>query len=417
MRVKAIECNLATLKRVLVSITDITVRTALQAENVELERHLRRAQKLETIGVLAGGIAHDFNNILTPIMGYAEMAASKTEASDPLHADLERILGAAQRAKDLVERILLFSRQTEKARKPVKIQLIAHEAIQLLRSSIPATISINEQIDPSCDWVMADETQIHEVIVNLCTNAYHAIEDENGAMTIGVEQLKVNAETAGLHPNLAEAEYVRISVRDTGAGMGPAIVDRIFEPFYTTKSVGKGSGMGLAVVHGIVHSHDGEVLVHSAPGEGSLFEVYLPVTTEAVHIEPEQDHSEVEGGRGSIMVVDDDPAVANVVTAMVESLGYKVTSHTSSTAALEEITQHQDRYQLIISDLTMPDLSGIDLSEQLSCLDKPVPIMIMTGYGENLQREACELPKVIAKPVAMKALATAIREMLDNTKN
>ena len=399
----------------LLSVSEETTdRKALEAENQELERRVRRSQKLDTIGTLAGGIAHDFNNILTPIMGYAEIAEDRTDASDPLHSDLGRILSAAQRAKELIDRILLFSRQTEKERKPVRIQSIAHEAIQLLRSSIPATIAIDEQIDSSCGWVFADEAQIHEVIVNICTNAYHAMEGGTGTLTIGVEPVELDADAARMHPNLEEAEYVRISIRDTGSGMDSETQERIFEPFFTTKTIGKGTGMGLSVVHGIVQSHHGEVVVHSTPGEGTVFEVYLPVTAEEARPLPE-DSKEMKQGQGSILVVDDDPAIADVVTAMVEQLGYEVTTYTSSHTALEELTRYPERYDLVVSDLTMPNLTGKDLFGRLAQLDPPIPILIMTGYGDELEEDGGDAPKVVAKPFALKELAGAIRELLDDS--
>lgn len=391
---------------------DVTARKALQAENAELEENLRRSGRLETIGNLAGGIAHDFNNILTPIMGYAEMAKGRTQSSDPLHADLDQILSAARRAKAMVNRILQFSRQTEKERRPTRIPLIAEEAIRLLRASIPSTISIEEDIDPACGWVLADEAEIHEVIVNLCTNAYQAMGTVGGTLSIVVEPVAVDQSTARRHPQLHEAEYVRLSVRDTGPGMDATTLDRIFEPFFSTRTASGGSGMGLSVVHGIVRGHDGDVLVRSTPGEGSVFEVYLPVT-EAEGEPPAEDTREIQEGRESILVVDDDPVVAEVVTAMVGRLGYEVVMYTSSTEALEELNCRGGRYDLVVSDLTMPELTGLDLADHLKCLQPPIPLLLMTGYGEELDKEDCDIPSIVAKPVAMKGLAAMIRELLD----
>ncbi len=403
--------NAGKVSHILAVCEDVTAHKALEAENVELERHLRRSQKLETIGTLAGGIAHDFNNILTPILGYAEIAASKNHSADALQTDFEQIINAAQRAKSLVERILLFSRQTEKERRPVQVSLIAHEAIQLLRPSIPSTISIVQDIDGVSSWALADETQIHEVFVNLCTNAYHAMDGQSGTLTVGVDQVELDTLLARQLPSLQAPKYVRIRIRDTGTGMDSATIDRIFEPFYTTKPVGKGSGMGLAVVHGIVKSHDGDVLIHSELGEGTVFEVYLPAATaEAQNVDPNPQG--IDKGHESIMVVDDDPAVAEVVALMVKRLGYKVEVYTNSLQALKSLQEHEGRFDLVVSDLTMPGLTGIDLARQAGQCKPPVSVLIMTGHGERLEQEGCDSVRVIAKPVAMKLLARAIRSVL-----
>ncbi len=397
---------------------DITEHKRMRAEKAKLEAQLRRSQKLETIGTLAGGIAHDFNNILSPIMGYTDMALSGLPPSDPLFADLDHVFKAAKRAKDLVEQILLFSKQVEKERKPLALHLIVKEAIKLLRPTIPVTIEIRQRINGACDKVLADATQMHQVIVNLCANASQAMEEKGGTLTIELKQVDVDAETAKLSPNLNEGEYVRLTVIDTGNGMDKATMERIFEPFFTTKAVDKGTGMGLSVVHGIVRSHHGEILVYSEPGKGSSFHVYLPVVkaaSETTKIDPKT----MVGGQESILVVDDDKIIADMVKRMLVKCGYKVDVYYNSLEALRVIKQLPDKYDLLISDLTMPNMTGLDLSKKLQKLRSEIPIIIMTGYGDNLTDATLRkhgIKQVIGKPIVMKELANAIRQDLDKCK-
>lgn len=259
---------------------DITEQKKSEEEKAILETQLHRSQKMETIGTLAGGIAHEFNNILTPIMVYTDMAILSLSLTDPLVSDLKQIMDGAIRAKKLVRQILTFSRQIEQERKPVRLSILVKEAVQFMLSLIPASIKIRQRIDSSFDTVMADASQMHQVIVNLCTNAYHSMEDVGGTLTIELKKVKVNAETVELHPHLEEKEYVMLTVSDTGTGMNDSTIERSFDPFFTTKSVNKGNGLGLSVVHGIVRSHYGDIIVNSILGEGSSFQVYLPLYTE-----------------------------------------------------------------------------------------------------------------------------------------
>ncbi len=394
---------------------DVSKHKALQAEKDELERSLRRAQKLETIGTLAGGIAHDFNNILTPIMGSAELAKRRIEPNNPALDDLDRILRASHRAKELVSRILLFCSQAERERSPGKIQLIAEEALHLLRPTTHATISIEENFDSTCAWILLDETQIHEVVVNLCTNAFQAMEGIGGSLTVAVQQLTVGEELIQTHPQLQRGEHVCLSVRDTGCGMDAETMDRAFEPFFTTRITAGGSGMGLSVVHGIARSHGGEVVVQSVPGEGSEFRVYFPVfelpSSAASLISSESGESEE-----SILIVDDNVEVAQVVAAMVERMGYRVSSLCSSADALVELTERPEQYDLVISDLTMPELTGEELMTQLELAGIAVPFLIMTGYGESIEPGSGPTPRMISKPVGMEELSLVIREVLTNSQ-
>ncbi len=394
---------------------DITKRKEAEEEKNKLETQLRRSQKLETIGTLAGGIAHDFNNILTPIMGYADMTLLELAEGDPLKRNISRIVEGAHRAKDLVEQILLFSKQVERERIPLYMHIILKEALQLLRSSIPSTVEIVQQIDSSCPKILADATQVHQVIINLCTNAWQAMEKNGGVLSIELIQQEVDANMAKMHPNLNVANYVRLTVRDTGEGMDTNTIDRIFEPFFTTKAVDKGTGLGLAVVYGIVQSHQGEILVYSEPGKGSVFHVYFPVDTSGAA--PHEDlQLNISGGDESILVVDDDNLVGNMLKQMLEKFGYTVSLFNNSSDALANFKKYPHRYDLLLSDLTMPDLTGIDLSKSVHKIQSDIPIIMMTGYGKKLlgiDQESFGIKKIIEKPVIMKELAYAIREVLE----
>jgi PAS domain S-box-containing protein len=385
-------------------------------ERKNMEEQLRRSQRLETIGTLAGGIAHDFNNILTPIMGYADLALSNVSATDPLHNDLEFILQGAYRAKELVEQILVFSRQVEKDRRPVGLQHVVEEALKLLRPSIPSTIQIRQHLDPGCDNIMADPSQIHQIIMNLCTNAFHAMEQNGGTLTIGLQQVQVDAATAKIYPNLEPAQYARLSIHDTGTGMEDDTLRRIFEPFFTTKEPGKGTGMGLSVVHGIVRAHYGEIIVNSEPGQGTAFHIYLPVTRAESTAEPEFPQP-VEGGIESVLVVDDEPSVGMMMKRMLEQCGYTVVVSGGSYEALQLFKKEPERFQLVLTDLTMPGMTGLELARKINRLKKDVAIIMMTGYGENVSRHVLKdhgIAKIIGKPIRVRQIATAIRSVLDN---
>ncbi len=393
---------------------ETTERKLLELAKTELEQQVRRSQKLETIGTLAAGIAHDFNNILTPILGYTELAIGEANPESKLREDLSKVMEAAGRARDLVDRILLFSRQTEQERKSVDIPSLAKEALSLVRASIPSTITIKDYIDADCARVLADGTQIHEVLVNLCTNASQAMKGPKGVLTIIVEQVTVERSLTESNPSLREGDYVSIAVEDTGVGMTPAIKERIFEPFFTTRRSENGTGMGLAVVHGIVRNHDGDITVKSEPGMGSTFTVYLPVSDEILETGEAIKPRKTPGAGESILIVDDDPTVADVVAKMVRKLGYNAFPTANARDALSELKTNPYQHDLVISDLTMPDLTGAELAEQVNQFALHIPVLIMTGYGESLDRHAHSIKKVIAKPVTLSALSAAIREVLAN---
>lgn len=394
---------------------DITAIKQAEEEKTKLEEDLKRSQKLETIGTLTSGVAHEFNNILTPIMGYADMARRRVSSSNPISAMLGHIVQATRRATELVDQILLFSRKTEKNPKPLFIQTLVNEAVKLLRPTIPTTIEIQKQIDTSCDAVLVDASQIHQVIVNLCVNSWHAMEENNGTLTIELKQVEVNATVDESHPNLSLGQYVRLSVTDTGSGMDEATLERIFEPFFTTKAVNKGTGMGLSVVHGIVKDHDGEILVSSELGKGSSFHVYLPAV-KLQHTANAEEPKPIEGGQESLLIVDVEKAIVSLVAEMLDELGYEIDVHSSSSEALEAFRQQPNDFDLVISDLTMPGMTGLELSLQLQEIRSGTPVMIMTGYGDKLTDDTQKryyINKVIGKPVEIRDMASAIREVLD----
>ncbi len=396
-------------------IRDITERKQAEEEKTRLEKQLRRAQKLETIGTLAGGIVHDFNNILVPIMGYADMALRKLKKTDPLNTNLKHILNGAHRAKDLVEQILLFTKQSEKKRQLVSLQTMVKETLKLLRPSIPTTIEIRHRLDTLCEKVWADSTQINQVIVNLCTNAWQAMEEKGGKLTIKLTQKKVDTITADLYPNLNEADYACLSIIDTGQGMDEQTVDRIFEPFFTTKALDKGTGLGLSVVHGIIRSHKGDIFVYSEPGKGTAFHVYLPIIKSKKKV-IEATSEKIIGGKEYVMIVDDEAAIAKMIKRMLESFGYKTDVYKTGYDAIKAFKQQPDKYDLLVSDLTMPQMTGLDLADELH-KDRPeFPVMIMTGFQGSITaptQEKYNIKQIIEKPIAVNELMTAVRKVWD----
>ncbi|MCA9733434.1 PAS domain S-box protein [candidate division KSB1 bacterium] len=395
-------------------LRDVTERRKAEREKEKLEAQVRRSQKLETIGTLAGGIAHDFNNILTPILGYADMALCNLTQPEQLHQDLLQIVKGANRAKKLVNQILTFSRQKEQERKPIYLPSVVKEALLLLRPSIPPFIEIQQNIDHTCDQVFADATQIHQIILNLCTNAFHAMEHSGGILNVELTQVQVSPSLVRMHSNLKAMDYVKLTLSDTGTGIQNTILDRIFEPFFTTKSTDKGTGLGLSVVHGIVKAHDGEILVQSTAGQGTTFQIYLPVMQNKL-----QSHSShkdnIQTGTESILFIDDEDAVLDVVNRMLTKLGYSVTISNSSRNALKVFQQNPAKFDLVITDLTMPDLNGIELAKRIHNGRPDFPIILITGFGEDLNRDLlnnCGIKAVVGKPLMISDLAQLIREAL-----
>jgi PAS domain S-box-containing protein len=384
---------------------------------IELERRLIQAQKMESIGTLAGGIAHDFNNILFSLSGYTELALDDAEKGTPLHDNLQEVLIAAHRAGDLVKQILTFSRQVDQKLRPLKVQLVVREALKLIRSSLPSTIEINQNISNTCGLVMADATQIHQVAMNLLTNAFHAMEDQGGRLEVTLKEINLDMDDLK-DPAMLPGSYVCLIVADTGAGIDKSIIDRIFEPYFSTKEKDKGTGLGLAMVHGIVKSYGGDIRVYSEPGKGSAFHVYLPVIQTQAETKKNRVISPVEGGKERILLVDDEEQIVRMSQQMLERLGYHVTARTSSIETLKAFRAVPHKFDLVITDTTMPNMTGIELARKLMEIRSDIPIIICTGFSEKISPDkatAMGIRGYVMKPIVKSELAKKIREVLDKS--
>ena len=391
-------------------------RRTAEEDRTRVEAQLRQAQKMEALGTLAGGIAHDFNNILGIIVGYTEMARWDAGEDSAAKSHLMEVLKAAERAKDLVQQILAFSRRSEQERRPIQVGLIVKEAMKMLRASLPSTINIKVNV-ASRAIVSADPTQIHQVLMNLCTNAAHAMSDNGGVLEVALTDVRVGPESIMPHSDVRPGPFVKLTVEDTGCGMDPAILDRIFDPFFTTKEPGVGTGLGLSVVHGIVKSHGGAIEVESSPGRGTTFQVLLPTMECTPGLETEA-AGPLPRGRERILVVDDEPALAMAAKQMLERLGYRVDYRTSGIEALDtfRLQLTEGPFDLVITDMTMPDLTGTDLARELLALQPALPILLCTGFSEKMNAEKAKslgIQGFLMKPVIMSELARMIREVLD----
>jgi len=381
-----------------------------------MEGRLRQAQKMEAIGTLAGGIAHDFNNILYAIIGYTELSMATVPEGGKTQKNLQAVLNAADRAKNMIQQILAFSRKSEKEKIPTSIQSVLKEAIKLIRVSLPSTIEIRQDIDAGCDPIMADATQIHEIIMNLGTNAYHAMRETGGILGITLMQKEINPEDSKYNPDLYPGSYLKLSVEDTGCGINSDVMEKIFNPYFTTKDVDEGTGMGLSVVHGIVNDHGGDIRVYSEPGKGTAFHVYLPlIKTGTV------EHKIIPGesaptGTERILFVDDEEIIVNMNRQVLEDLGYQVTSRTSSVEALEAFRARPNEFDLIITDMTMPNMTGAELAPRLLEIRPDIPIILCTGFSELVDKDKAEaigIREYVMKPIIRDEIARAIRRVLD----
>jgi signal transduction histidine kinase/ActR/RegA family two-component response regulator len=396
---------------------DITDLTRIQEEKLNLETQLRQAHKMEAIGTLAGGIAHDFNNILAAILGYSEIALEDYRGQTPIDGYLGEILKAAHRAKDLTQQILTFSRQAEIAPKPVRLSSIVREVVKLLRASIPATITIYEELHSDAT-VMADPTQLHQVVMNLATNAFHAMEKNGGVLTITLADVERDLSQETLNVRDGTRWLLQLTVADTGPGMDETLMDRIFDPYFTTKSKSKGTGMGLSVVHGIVQNCGGDIKVESALGKGTVFRIYLPAHY-VVKRPPEKEavNDVATGQQETILVVDDEPQIAHVMQLMLESLGYRVVAHTSSRAALKAFETTPQAFDMVVTDMTMPELTGEELARNVLQISPGIPIILCTGFNEHMNEERARhlgIQRLVYKPIVRNALAEVVRSALDN---
>ncbi|MEE4113403.1 MAG: PAS domain S-box protein [Desulfobacteraceae bacterium] len=396
-------------------IIDTSERKEYEAEREHLELKLQQAQKMEAIGTLAGGIAHDFNNILGAILGYSQLTQMHTADNARVQGYVGNIFKASERAKGLVEQILTFTRQGKSQKVPCDIAIVLKEVVKLLRASIPATIDIVQKIPSNLGTVMADQTQIHQVLMNLCTNAAHAMEARGGTLTVTLKNCLVDENTTVSGVFLPSGRYLQLSVRDTGSGMDKAVVDRIFDPYYTTKAVGEGTGMGLATVHGIVNDHEGRIVVDSIPGKGSVFRVFFPVLenpAEAVSSQP----AVYPRGTERILFVDDEELLVQVGLEMLNDLGYHAVGTTRAHQALERFTSRPDEFDMVITDMTMPGMTGDQLAAEILHHRPDIPIIICTGFSKRISSEMASslgIRALLMKPVTVQEIARTIREVLD----
>jgi signal transduction histidine kinase/ActR/RegA family two-component response regulator len=384
------------------------------------EKQLQQVMKLQAIGTLAGGIAHDFNNILFPIVGYTELTMDDIPEGNPSRNNLEEVLKAANRAKKLVQQILTFSRQNDQEFKPLKVQCLIKEALNLLRATIPSSIEIHTSIDQDCGLVKGDPTQIHQVIMNLGTNAYHALQETGGKLEVILKETYLSYEQSQQMVGMKVGRHLELTVKDNGHGMSPQVLERIFEPYYTTKEQGKGTGLGLSVIHGIIKNHGGDISVYSQAGVGSIFRVYLPVIDDIdMEIEAPETVSESNGNE-HILLIDDEESILDIERRILERLGYSVTPITDSEAALKEFKARPDAFDLVITDMTMPKITGDRLAQSLMAINPHIPVILCTGFNEDISEEkalSMGIDKFVMKPIVKNELAYTIRTVLDNPKS
>lgn len=395
---------------------DITDHKQSEEEKKELESQLQQVQKMEAIGTLAGGIAHDFNNILYSILGYAELAMDDVPEGSLARENLKEVLKGAVRAKDMVQQILTFSRKTDTKKKPIRIQSVVTEALNLLRTSIPTTIELRQNIDADCGPILADPTQIHQVVMNLATNAYQAMREKGGVLELTLMEEKISTDDSGFYLDLHPGKYLKLTVSDTGHGIDKVIMEKIFDPYFTTKGPGEGTGMGLAMAHGIIKDHGGNIKVYSEVGKGTVFRIYLPL----IESRSSKPNAMVEGpakpGLERILFVDDEEYIVLMTRQILERLGYQVISRTSSVEALEAFRAKPNEYDLIITDMTMPNMTGVELALKLKKIRSDIPIILCSGFSEMINDDKAKkigISAYVMKPILKDELGGTIRKVLD----
>ena len=382
----------------------------------ETEVQLIRAQKMEAIGTLAGGIAHDFNNILSAMLGYAELSLVVAEKKSDLCDYLQQICTAGERAKDLVQQILTFSRQGGSQMRPAKISVIIKEALKLLKSTLPATITLRQKIT-STSPVMADLTQVHQIIMNLATNAAHAMEEKGGLLSVELTDVNIPSEGNIQDSDFTPGGFVKLRISDTGHGMSPDLLERIFDPYFTTKPPGKGTGLGLSTVHGIVKNHNGSITVTSEPGRGTTFEMLFPAAEKETKVEA-AGNQDLPCGTECILFVDDEQAITHMSKETLEKLGYRVIAKTSSVDALTSFKDHPDEIDVVITDLTMPHMTGLELAQEFQRIRPDTPIILCSGHVAKLpvdKAKSMGIQAVVSKPVSRRTIAEVIRGVLNGS--
>lgn len=369
---------------------------------------------MEAIGTLAGGIAHDFNNILSAIMGYTELSLMKVERDAEVQHYLQEVFAAGKRAKDLVNQILAVARETNEEIRPIQVRSVITEVLKLIRSSIPTTIEVRQNLSSEA-LIMGNATRIHQIIMNLCTNAAQAMQDRGGIMEVGLSDVTIENVSPELSFELKTGDYVKLTVSDTGPGIPPDIAGSIFEPYFTTKTAGEGTGLGLSVVHGIVESYGGKITADSKLGQGAIFNIYLPVTQKSDIRHPRQPET-LPTGSERILLLDDEATLARMGRQMLASLGYWVTARTSSIEALELFRSRPNDFDLVVTDMTMPNLTGDRLAVELMKIRPDIPVILCTGYSQKLSDETINqlgIKALTYKPLAMTELSKIVRNVLD----
>ena len=406
VHISALEIN--RVRTILGFVRDVT-------EREQMQRRLQQAQRMESIGNLAGGIAHDFNNILFPIVGLSEILLEDMSPGTSAHENMKEIRSAGKRGGELVRRILAFSRQSDGRKEPVRIEAVLEEVLKMTRATIPANIDIQSRVQTDCGPVLADPTEIHQVALNLITNAYHAVDPEGGAITVQLEETIIEP-GAALQCDLEPGRYAVLTVSDTGVGIAPDHLEKIFDPYFTTKGLGKGTGIGLSTVYGIVQEHRGGIEVHSELGGGSTFKIYLPLVFATPAAAEDAPTGEVPTGRERILIVDDEASIVSLMTKVLERQGYRITPCRECREVLERIEADPAAYDLVITDMAMPGMTGDRLAQAILAIRPDIPIIVCTGYSEHLSPEeagSIGAQRVLLKPVTRADLSRAVREVLD----
>jgi len=402
-------------------VQDITKHKQTEAENKKIESQLLHAQKMEAIGTLAGGIAHDFNNILSVIIGNTEILSFGEDIDPSVRNGLDQILAASQRAKQLVSQILAISRNGKQEKILINLKPIIKETLEFLRASLPTLIQLRHRLEPDAGTIMAEPSQMQQVLMNLCVNAGHAMEKDGGVLQIDLSNAALTQEDTRFDPKVEPGDFVKLTVSDTGHGMEPPVLQRIFDPYFTTKELGKGTGLGLTAVHGIVTSHGGMIRVDSEVGKGTTFTIFLPraMGFEKVEDKPRQP---LPMGTEKILFVDDEKVLADLGRQILGELGYQVETRTSPVEALEAFRANPQKFDLVITDLTMPQMTGLNLARKIMEIRPGMPIILCTGFSEQANEKAANAMGICAfllKPLVMRDMAGAVRKALDecNAKN